>query len=469
MQRPHFHAPVFGSFDVAIIGGGMSGLAAARRLREAELSVAVLEGRARLGGRAFTVREPDLETPIELGAEFIHGAPAETFELLDVAEHAFVDVGDEHLRATDEGLAPMEEYWERLDAIMARLDARREPDRSFASFLDANKQSLTEDEARMARAFVEGFQAADPADASERGLAATEPGEDRVGAAKSFRPSRGYGPLVEALARQAGGAAIRLGAIVKEVRWDAGAVDVRAFAPDGTELPPVFARAAIVTLPVGVLKASPNSFAGVRFDPPIGEKRGPLDGLRMGSALRLCLRFRERFWEARSEKSIGYIHADPSLPFPVWWTSLPVRSPILVAWQGGPRAAELSRLDEASLVQTALRTLAAALLMPLGEVERQFVSVRWHNWQEDAFSLGAYSYVAAGGFDQAAKLKEPLERTLFFAGEATCTGPNRGTIDGAIASGERAAREAIAAIEARRWSPRAARATPPTDAISLGD
>lgn len=41
-------------YDVIIIGGGISGLAAAKQLRESNIRYIVLESRNRLGGRIYT-------------------------------------------------------------------------------------------------------------------------------------------------------------------------------------------------------------------------------------------------------------------------------------------------------------------------------------------------------------------------------------------------------------------------------
>ena len=61
-------------FDIAIIGAGIAGLAAGRRLAGAGRRVAILEARDRVGGRIYTHRAaPGI--PIELGAEFVHGRP----------------------------------------------------------------------------------------------------------------------------------------------------------------------------------------------------------------------------------------------------------------------------------------------------------------------------------------------------------------------------------------------------------
>ena len=76
--------------DVAVLGAGVAGLAAARELRRRGLTVVVLEARDRIGGRILTVRDPRLPVPVELGAEFVHGAlddrPA-MCGVLDVAWH----------------------------------------------------------------------------------------------------------------------------------------------------------------------------------------------------------------------------------------------------------------------------------------------------------------------------------------------------------------------------------------------
>src|SRR5947209_40343 len=56
--------------EVAIIGAGVAGLEAARVLHEANVDIAILEARERIGGRVFTMHDPKLPMPIELGAEF---------------------------------------------------------------------------------------------------------------------------------------------------------------------------------------------------------------------------------------------------------------------------------------------------------------------------------------------------------------------------------------------------------------
>src|SRR5579872_746838 len=81
--------------DVVIIGAGVSGLAAARALRQQLPGgrILVVEARDRLGGRVFTERDAGLRMPIELGAEFIHGSAPELVRLAKEARLTTYDVG----------------------------------------------------------------------------------------------------------------------------------------------------------------------------------------------------------------------------------------------------------------------------------------------------------------------------------------------------------------------------------------
>jgi monoamine oxidase len=71
----------------------------------------------------------------------------------------------------------------------------------------------------------------------------------------------------------------------------------------------------------------------------------------------------------------------------------------------------------------------------------------FHNWSNDPFSRGAYSYVAVGGLEAQEILAQPLHDTLYFAGEATEHTGKNGTVHGAIISGIRAANELLRSLK----------------------
>jgi monoamine oxidase len=86
-------------------------------------------------------------------------------------------------------------------------------------------------------------------------------------------------------------------------------------------------------------------------------------------------------------------------------------------------------------------------------VARLLQDFAYHDWQADPFARGAYSYVTVGGLWAQRALAQPVAGTLFFAGEATHWEGHFATVHGAIASGRRAAQEALtsAASERRCW------------------
>ena len=67
-----------------------------------------------------------------------------------------------------------------------------------------------------------------------------------------------------------------------------------------------------------------------------------------------------------------------------------------------------------------------------------------HDWQRDPYALGAYSYVATGGLDASRQMSQPVEQTLFFAGEHTDITGHWGTVHAAMRSGLRAAQQILA-------------------------
>ena len=76
------------------------------------------------------------------------------------------------------------------------------------------------------------------------------------------------------------------------------------------------------------------------------------------------------------------------------------------------------------------------------DAKEQLASALVQDWHADPCSRGGYSYVRVGGQGAREQLAEPIEDTLFFAGEATDI-DEAGTVAGALRSGARAAREAL--------------------------
>jgi len=411
---------------VIVVGAGAAGLAAAGAIARAGCSVLVLEARERVGGRCWTRSMPGLDIPVELGAEFIHGEAASTHALLAEAGIAAVDSTREQRHFERGRLRRMSAFAEAQRA--ARRAPALERDVSFDRLLARTRASRrTKSFARM---MVQGFDAADPARVSARSII-EEWGEGGSLGASQPRPQGGYGALFDWLAQTvvAAGARLQLDSPVREVQWKRGAVLVR-----GTSFGRSFAfrgKHAIVTLPLGVLQSK-----AVRFSPSL-EKRDALRKLASGPVIRVAMRFQRPFWEARAPGT-AFFHV-PEAAFPTFWTPLPMRGALLTAWAGGPKAARLTGASRDRLVARAVQSVAAVFGK---DVEEQLASALVQDWQADPCSRGGYSYVLVGGMGARERLAEPLDDTLFFAGEAT-DADEAGTVAGALRSGQRAAREVL--------------------------
>jgi len=308
----------------------------------------------------------------------------------------------------------VENFWPMMRGVFARIRGGR--DRSFADFLRAQR-GLSSRTKRMARDFVEGFNAAH----ADRISALAMRDQSDSDEFKQFRIAGGYDALIAWL--RAGldpdRAAIRLGTPVTEIAWRRGEVRVLDWR----------AKAAVITVPAGVLKA-PDA---IRFTPELSDKKRALERIEVGHVVKIILRFRERFWD-----DCTFIHSDDA-HVPTWWTTAPVRAPVMTGWAGGHAADRL--LAEGDVIERGITSLASILGVPRRRVASKLDAAHTHDWQADPFSRGAYSYAGVGGSEAYRALARPVASTLFFAGEATSD--QTGTVAGAIASGRRAARQIL--------------------------
>jgi monoamine oxidase len=362
---------------------------------------------------------------IELGAEFVHGRPREIFDLAGEAGLLLTETEGRMLHYFD---GEVNEGGEDGDAVLEDLKraAGSQPDRSFQQFLDQSNYS--DEQKRDASGFVEGFNAAFKEDVSVASLAKDQIASDAIEGDRAFRIGGGYRALTAYLAQ---GLEVRLGAVVSRVRWNAR--DCRIELVGGEEL---CAPRVVVTLPLGVLQAGV-----VAFDPEPEAALEAARALRFGLAVRVSFRFARPFWEEDPRfRDTGFLFSAEPV-FPVWWSLLPGRDPVLTGWSAGPKAVPLQGLKTAEVQREALASLGRIL----GREPESVVAAHFHDWHADPFSRGAYSWVPAGALPARDVLSRPIAETLYFAGEHTDLEGYGGTVHGAIASGYRAARQILEA------------------------
>jgi len=334
-------------------------------------------------------------------------------------------------RSPDSSGRPVGAFWSRVERVIHGLDAGG-ADRSVEAALSPRRRSKA---GQWAARYVEGFHAADLARMSVRALARSEGGQGS-GASGAARILSGYDALIDAMAVPLHGPLVdlRLRSVVREIHWTRGRVTVISGGFSGEPIEEHEGPAAIVTVPLGVLKETRGT-AGLVVTPLPEAWLEATRSLAMGSVLRLVLQFREVPWPP----DLGFLHL-PGALLPTWWTPAPIRAPMITAWAGGPSAERLLGRDRQELAAVALDVLAPAIGVERERLGDLLVEAYHHDWSADPFTRGAYSYALVGGADAFRLLGSPIEGTLVAAGEATADDGENGTVQGAIASGERAAR-----------------------------
>lgn len=432
--------------DIVVVGAGAAGLACARRLAEAGISTVVLEARDRVGGRVLEASNGAIAA--ELGAEFIHGPARETRALLrEIGQREVEPDGDDWRRTAKGELQHSEDEFRAAVSLFKHVD-QLEADESVEQFL-ARYTNGRVDLRRVqdARAFVEGFDAADPSKASARGIAFEwQSGVD----SQAARPIGGYRAMFDYLHQTCAkaGVGFEFETIVERIEWQRGSVTVSA--RHGSKGSRAFhARAVIITLPIGVLRN-----ADVHFEPALpSSKYEAFEKIEMGDVVKVALFFRSRFWEdvaGGRYRDAGFFRS-LSAAFQTYWTQLPMRQSLIISWLGGPAATQLRRRPGREIVTRALDEFGA-LFDATGRAHEEFEGAIMHDWGGDPFARGAYSYLAVGGEHARSQLAASVDGALFFAGEASAEDGQGGTVNGAFATGERAAREVAAMFATNRPS-----------------
>jgi monoamine oxidase len=411
-----------GTVDVAIVGAGAAGIAAARRVAGAGRRYALLEASDRIGGRCVT----DVKTfgvPFDRGAHWIH--MPDINPLAKLAPKAGVDIypapPGQRLRIGRRNAreGEMEDYLAALvRANRAIADAARgKTDVSCASVLPKDLGEW--------RATIEFFL----------GPFGCAKGLDEVSAYDISRSAerevdafcrQGLGTLV---AKLAGPLTVQLSTPVKNLNVVRRGVEVQ------TAKGEILAHTVIITASTGVLAAGK-----IRLDPELPRRYADaIAKLTLGHyehiAIELAgnpldLRNDELVFEKAAGQRTGALLANMS------------GSTLCQIDVAGPFGKTLSAQGEAAMVAFATDWLADLYGADVRKsVKRSAVT----QWSKEPWALGAFSAAAPGGQPGRRVLMEPIRDRIWFAGEAAHE-TLWGTVGGAWESGERAAGEALKRI-----------------------
>ncbi|MFL5408509.1 MAG: flavin monoamine oxidase family protein [Myxococcales bacterium] len=414
-MRPVFApplAPLPSAPDVVVIGAGAAGISAARTLLASGLSVAVLEARARVGGRAVTV--PLRGHPLDLGAHWLHAGPVNPLVALGAArgERLRRAPADGQLfvkgrRAQASERAALGLAFERADVALARA-ARDPQDRPAEAALPP--LGLYGRRVRLIHGLVSGRPLGE---VSLHDFPTLEYSDNRFIA----------GGLGAYVARLAAGLPVRLGTPVTAIDWSGPGVAVESAAGRLT------ARAVIIALPVGVLQSGM-----VRISPGLPEETAAaIESFRPGVYEHVVLHWPGAPFRApdRIVTLLGTRPDPPGLLGRIDGTAfhyLELDQPLATGLDG--RDADAPGRLARRVLADQFGTKALAGLTVVGATA----------WRHDPWSRASWAVAPPGAASSRERLKTPVGEKIWFAGEALAR-VQWGTVGGAWAEGERAAQE----------------------------
>lgn len=425
------------SFDALVIGAGAAGLLAALEIALTGRKVAVLEAKARPGGRIYSVEKKGRW--LELGAEFVHGDLPVTEELFKKAGIKTVPVKGSVWRHKDGQLQQQGDFIEDEDALEKKFQAL-EKDKPVARFLRDDLAGENYSNLRFSlKNYVEGYYAAAIEKASTKALCE----ELTSGEEEQYRVDGSYYRLVDYLEKEGRqrGVQFFFSHPVTQLQWKKGA------AVAITESETFAAAKVLITVSIGVLKNE-----GITFFPALPAVKRAVRQLGYGHVVKVVLQFKRPFWKDRSVtgdrdlSDLNFLFSTEAIP--TWWTHHPKNDAVLVGWLGGPRAEQMQLLDSKEITGKALESLSRIFSLDPAYLPKQCTGIELYNWSADPHFCGAYAYEVVNGHDLITALQQPVSETLFFAGEGLHTGPQIGTVEGALVSGREAAQRLIASFPA---------------------
>jgi monoamine oxidase len=400
------------NYDVLVVGAGAAGIAAARKLRQKNKKVKLLEARDRVGGRTHTI---DFHgSPYDLGAQFLHSASINPMVL--IAEGLGMTVARlkmdwNRARIPDRyGEAERREIIGTIDSFFELMEKPPEQDIPVAALLDRLPNQTY-------RPFIEAIWSwISSREARDCSVRDAQRYNDTY---EDWQIPTGYGHLIKTLAD---GLDVSLSCPVSEIRKTARGVEVES--AQGT----LRAEKAIVALPSNLLIRG-----AIRFDPALPtEILETIHSVPMGHAGKLLFRIAKPHPDLGAGARLRVSVTDPGTPS---YHVSAFGAPVLMGFFGGESARDLEAAGTDAWADHALSGLKE---LHGAEVEKHLADPLATGWTADPFSQGGYSAATAGLAHLRPRLAEPFDERLFLAGEH-CSVDFYSTVHGAWLTGERAA------------------------------
>ena len=382
--------------EVAVVGAGAAGLAAARTLRDRDIGFVLLEASHRIGGRGYTEAVAP-GVPFDLGCHWLHSASLNPF--VAIADRLGFDYTKEGFRRQihlgDRWASQPEQR--AYGAFMARGDERVSEAARAGRDLSIAEATPRDDRWTPVFDYITTLHHSVDADQVSvfDSYSYRDTGED-------WPVKQGYGALI---ARYGADLPVSLNSAVRRIDWSGKTI--RLETAKGT----VEADKVILTVSTGILGAGDIAFA-----PALPAwKQAAVAALPLGNHNRICLVFDRNVFADFKGLGVTVMNSDSE---PMSFRIRPFGTDIAVGVTGGRFADWLERAGiEASA------DLAKAMLKKAfgSDIAKHVVKHSVTAWRGDPWVKGAYSAAQPGRGDRRAKLAEAVDERLYFAGEATST------------------------------------------------
>ena len=470
--------------DVAIVGAGLAGLVAARRLLAAGVEPLVVEARERVGGRLLNEEIGDGKV-VEVGGQWIGPTQerlaalaaelgVDTFPTHDEGRHliemagkltsysgALTDARIGLVRELARAISPLaladfEQARGRLDR-MAREVPLEEPwmapkavewdSQTLATWIGRNTR--TEGARRLFELATEAVWAAEPADVSLlHVLFYTHSGGGfntlvgTGGGAQQDRFQGGSQRLALLMAEELGPERVQLGAPVRGIEHGGRGVAIHAGRichPRGYKCAPSEDAGLVVSARRAIVAVPPTLAGRIAYNPPLPARRDQLtQRMPQGTVIKTMAIYQTPFW--REGGLSGQATSDAGPARVVFDNSPPDGCPgVLLGFLEGRLARQWGARDAGERRQAILAGHARLFGERAAHPERFIERV----WAEEEWTRGCYGCLMTTGAwtEYGRALRAPIG-PIHWAGAETATVWN-GYMDGAVQSGERAAAEVL--------------------------
>ncbi len=393
---------------VVIVGAGAAGLYAGYILKSKGIDFQILEAGANFGGRLAKLTG-FANFPIDLGAQWLHGKNNILGDLIKKSETKIT------LDESDAKFWFNNQLVTELPRDVNIFEGDNLPDISFEEY--AIQQGLGNEY----KFVVENLAGDQGADASTLSVYYNNLEEENWSSGDDdFKFQETYFDLIDKEIASHVSDKIVFNTVVNKIDYSNDEIKIH----DINDI--VFqADKLIITVPISILKSN-----DILFQPTLPtEKTNAFSKIGMGAGMKVFLKFSNKFFDqniiggsicaAYADDSVGKAQSDK----------------VLLAFVMGEQAEYLTSLGSDSAITQAL--LGELDLMYNGQATASFLAAHVENWTTNPFIRGAYSYSTVGMGNARAIAAQPIDKKIYFAGEAMNLNGHHQTVQGAIETGYR--------------------------------